>query len=273
MGQLFDELKRRNVIRVAVANGAMTEADMKHKKLRVEEQLLYLAELKGLRPADAREKVRYWLDRFDARTWGQKKTEELSKGMQQKVQFISTILHDPTLLIFDEPFSGLDPLNAELLRDIILELKDAGRTLLFASHRMEQVEQICDDICLISKGRILLQGPLREIKRSFGRNTVVLEFDGDSAFLDALEQEIARREEAEVALRRHQEQLEEQVAERTIALSTANAELQREIAERAQAEAKRAGLRKTPNRQPGPYNSSFPFEAGRTCCLSDLKTG
>ncbi len=179
--------------------GYLPEERGLYKKLRVEEQLVYLAELKGMPHRAAREKVRYWLERFEARGWTGKKTEELSKGMQQKVQFIATILHDPSLLIFDEPFSGLDPLNADLLRDIILELKSNGRTILFASHRMEQVEQICDDICLISKGTIILQGALREVKRSFGRSTVVMEFSGDASFLD----ELAAQGRVEVFARTH----------------------------------------------------------------------
>jgi ABC-2 type transport system ATP-binding protein len=169
--------------------GYLPEERGLYKKMKVGEQLVYLAELKGLPSGEARKRVRYWLERFDATEWYGKKTQELSKGMQQKVQFISTVLHEPRLVILDEPFSGLDPLNAEVLEDVIEELKADGRTILFASHRMEQVEQLCDDICLISKGRIMLQGNLREIKRSFGRNTVVLEFDGDDAFLDRLEAE------------------------------------------------------------------------------------
>ncbi len=169
--------------------GYLPEERGLYKKMKVGEQLLYLAELKGLAPAEAREKARYWLDRFGARDWAGKKTQELSKGMQQKVQFISTILHDPDLLILDEPFSGLDPINAELLKDIILELKDDGRTILFASHRMEQVEQLCDDICLISRGRIVLQGGLREVKQRFGKNTIVIDFDGDAGFIGVLERQ------------------------------------------------------------------------------------
>ena len=110
-----------------------------------------------------------------------------SKGMQQKIQFIATLLHDPSLLIFDEPFSGLDPINAELLRDIILELRRDDRTILFASHRMEQVEQLCDDICLMANGEVVLGGSLREVKEQFGQNTLVLEFDGPDAFIDELE--------------------------------------------------------------------------------------
>jgi len=167
--------------------GYLPEERGLYKKLKVGAQLLYLAELKGLPTLEAKKRIRYWLDRFDAESWAGKKTEELSKGMQQKIQFVATILHDPALLILDEPFSGLDPLNSELLREIILELKGENRTILFASHRMEQVEQMCDDICLISEGRIVLQGALRDVKRSFGRNTVLLDFEGDGAFLDDLE--------------------------------------------------------------------------------------
>ena len=167
--------------------GYLPEERGLYKKLKVTDQLRYLAELKGLGRADALEKIRYWLDRFGLSDWAGKKTQELSKGMQQKIQFIATILPEPRLLILDEPFSGLDPINAELLREIILEFKDDGRTILFASHRMEQVEQLCDDICLISQGQILVNGPLRDIKRSFGRDTIILEFDGDDAFLDAFE--------------------------------------------------------------------------------------
>ena len=151
----------------------------------------YLPEERGLSRRAAREKIDYWLERFEATDWKPKKTDELSKGMQQKIQFIATLLHEPSLYIFDEPFSGLDPLNSELLRDIILELREEGVTILFASHRMEQVEQLCDDICLMSQGNIVLNGPLREIKHRFGRDAVVLEFedDDDGAFLDRLEEE------------------------------------------------------------------------------------
>jgi ABC-2 type transport system ATP-binding protein len=166
--------------------GYLPEERGLYKKLKVGEQLVYLAQLKGLSRPEAVRRVNTWLERFEASDWVAKKTEELSKGMQQKVQFISTILHEPDLLIFDEPFSGLDPINAGLLREVIAEFKEKGKIILFASHRMEQVEQLCDDICLISRGEIILQGPLREVKQGFGRDTVILEFDGDDAFLDGL---------------------------------------------------------------------------------------
>ncbi|MBX2819143.1 MAG: ATP-binding cassette domain-containing protein [Rhodothermaceae bacterium] len=158
--------------------GYLPEERGLYKKLKVQEQLLYFAELKGLSRSDAIKKVDYWLERFDALDWKQKKTQELSKGMQQKVQFISTILHEPDLLILDEPFSGLDPINTELLKNVIDEQKSQNRVILFASHRMEQVEQLCDDICLISDGKIIIQGAIREVKRSFGRNRVIIEHEG-----------------------------------------------------------------------------------------------
>ncbi len=167
--------------------GYLPEERGLYKRLRVKEQLVYLGRLKGLSKAEAAERADHWLDRFDATGWADLKTEELSKGMQQKIQFIATLLHDPSLLIFDEPFSGLDPINADLLRDIILELRRDDRTILFASHRMEQVEQLCDDICLMAQGDVVLQGSLRDVKERFGKNTLVLEFDGDDSFIDELE--------------------------------------------------------------------------------------
>lgn len=166
--------------------GYMPEERGLYKKMKVGEQLLYLAQLKGMSHQDAKQGILYWLKRFEANDWIKKEIGELSKGMQQKVQFIATIVHNPDIYIFDEPFSGLDPINSELLKDVILELKAEGKTVLFSTHRMEQVEQMCDDICLYSKGRKVLDGNLGQIKRSFGRNTVIIEFDGDSSFLDKL---------------------------------------------------------------------------------------
>ncbi|PSQ84968.1 MAG: ABC transporter [Bacteroidetes bacterium QS_3_64_15] len=166
--------------------GYLPEESGLYDRLRVKEQLVYLGTLKGLPRAKAAERADHWLDRFDATGWADMKTEELSKGMQQKIQFIAALLHDPSLLIFDEPFSGLDPINADLLRDIILELRREDRTILFASHRMEQVEQLCDDICLMAGGEVVLQGALRDIKEQFGTNTLVLEFDGPDTFIDEL---------------------------------------------------------------------------------------
>ena len=169
--------------------GYLPEERGLYRKLKVGEQLIYFARLKGMSGSAAEKAVRHWLARFDAADWYGKKVEALSKGMQQKVQFLATVIHDPELVILDEPFSGLDPINAELLQEVIAELRNVGRTVLFASHRMEQVEQICDDICLIAEGRLVLSGPLREVKRQFGSNTVTLVFDGPEGWLDGLEAE------------------------------------------------------------------------------------
>jgi len=167
--------------------GYLPEERGLYKKMKVGEQLLYLAQLKGMSVTDAQKAINHWLERFDAVSWQKKETHELSKGMQQKIQFIATIAHDPDIYIFDEPFSGLDPINSELLKKVIIELRDKRKTILFATHRMEQVEQMCDDICLFNKGKAILQGKLSDIKRSFGRNTVILEFEGDGSFIDELE--------------------------------------------------------------------------------------
>ncbi len=167
--------------------GYMPEERGLYKKMKVGEQLIYLARLKGLSKAEAKEAIGYWIDRFDAREYLPKKVGELSKGMSQKIQFIATIAHDPDIYIFDEPFSGLDPINSETLKEIVLELRENGKTILLSTHRMERVEQMCDDICLFNKGRTVLKGNLRGIKQSFGKNTVNLEFEGDASFLDDLE--------------------------------------------------------------------------------------
>lgn len=167
--------------------GYMPEERGLYKKMKVFEQLMYLTQLKGMNASDAKKAIDYWLDRFEASDWKKKEIGELSKGMSQKIQFIATIAHDPDIYIFDEPFSGLDPINSETLKEIIIELRDAGKTILFSTHRMEQVEQMCDDICLFNQGEAVLTGNLRKIKASFGENTINLEFEGDGSFLDKLE--------------------------------------------------------------------------------------
>ncbi len=166
--------------------GYMPEERGLYKKMKVGEQLIYLAQLKGMGLSVAKKQIRYWLNRFGAAEWHLKTVGELSKGMSQKIQFIATIVHDPDIYIFDEPFSGLDPINSELLKEIIIELRDKGKTILFSTHRMEQVEQMCDDICLFNNGKMVLEGNLRKIKREFGKNTVLIEFQGDGSFIDKL---------------------------------------------------------------------------------------
>ncbi len=168
--------------------GYLPEERGLYKKMKVVDQLRYLAELKGISRSDSKPRISHWLQRLGLEAWAMRKTQELSKGMQQKLQFIATILPEPRLVILDEPFSGLDPVNSELLRDIIGELKADGRTILFASHRMEQVEQLCDDICLVAKGRVVLNGVLRDIKRSYKRDKLALEFGGAAPFLDEMAQ-------------------------------------------------------------------------------------
>jgi len=167
--------------------GYLPEERGLYKKMKVFDQLMYLAQLKGLSYMAAKTAIEFWLDRFEASSWKKKEVSELSKGMSQKIQFIATVAHDPEIYIFDEPFSGLDPINSEMLKEVILGEKKRGKTILFSTHRMEQVEQMCDDICLFNQGKAVLQGNLQSIKQSFGNNTVLLDFIGDSEFLNQLE--------------------------------------------------------------------------------------
>lgn len=147
--------------------GYLPEERGLYKKMKVGEQAVYLARLKGLSKQEAQQRLRDWFERFDIMPWWNKKLEELSKGMQQKVQFIITVLHEPPLLIFDEPFSGFDPLNAEQLKTEILRLRDKGHTIIFSTHNMGSVEEICDEIALINQGRVVLRGNVADVKRSF----------------------------------------------------------------------------------------------------------
>jgi len=139
--------------------------------MKVGEQAIYLAQLKGMTKADAKSKLKMWFEKFGISEWWGKKVQELSKGMAQKVQFVVTVLHEPKLLIFDEPFSGFDPINANLIRDEILGLREKGATIIFSTHRMESVEEVCDHICLINKSNKLLEGKLDDIKKQYKTNT------------------------------------------------------------------------------------------------------
>ncbi|MGB0881008.1 MAG: ABC transporter ATP-binding protein [Polaribacter sp.] len=151
--------------------GYLPEERGLYKSMKVGEQALYLAQLKGLSKKEAKERLKYWFDKFDIAAWWGKKIEELSKGMAQKVQFIVTVLHKPKLLIFDEPFSGFDPINAQLIAQEILQLRDEGATIIFSTHRMESVEEMCDEIALIDKSNKILDGKLNDIKLQFRTNT------------------------------------------------------------------------------------------------------
>ncbi len=158
-----------------------------YKNLTVLDNLRYFGQLKGLSSAEVTRRGLWWLERMDAHGWEKKKIRELSKGMSQKIQFIVSVLHDPPLLVLDEPFSGLDPLNAEVFLEVITELRAKGTTILFSTHVMEQVEQLCDDIVLINRGRIVESGSLRQIKARYGIRRLELAFDGDDSFLQELD--------------------------------------------------------------------------------------
>lgn len=151
--------------------GYLPEERGLYKKMKVGEQLLYLAQLKGLSKAEATARIKSWIDRFEMREWLGKNIEDLSKGMQQKVQFVATVLHEPDLIILDEPFSGFDPINANLIKDEILRLRDNGATIIFSTHRMESVEELCDNIALINRSKKVLDGPVEEIKNTYKTNT------------------------------------------------------------------------------------------------------
>ncbi|MCX6187773.1 MAG: ATP-binding cassette domain-containing protein [Bacteroidetes bacterium] len=150
--------------------GYLPEERGLYKKMKVGEQLLYFAELKGLNTREAKQKLKYWIDKFEIQNWLGKKVEELSKGMQQKVQFIATVLHEPKLIILDEPFSGFDPINAQLLVEEISLLKKNGASIIFSTHRMDSVEQLCDHIALINKSNVVLDGAVNEVKNKYKQN-------------------------------------------------------------------------------------------------------
>ncbi|HKR00553.1 MAG TPA: ABC transporter ATP-binding protein [Pyrinomonadaceae bacterium] len=158
--------------------GYLPEERGLYKKMKVIDQLRFFGALKNVNGKRADEAIDRWLERIKLSEWKTKKATELSKGMQQKIQFIAAVMHDPDLMILDEPFSGLDPKAQELLKEIVLELKAAGKTIIFSTHQMEVAEKICDDICMINKSRKVLDGTLREVKRSFGRNSVALRVEG-----------------------------------------------------------------------------------------------
>ena len=166
--------------------GYMPEERGLYKKMKVGEQLLYLAQLKGMPYKEAKEKLHGWMDKFDILTWWDKKVEELSKGMQQKIQFIATVVHEPKLLILDEPFSGLDPINTNLIKDEIDQLNKNGTSIIFSTHRMEQVEEICENIILIHNGKKILEGNVAQIKVDHKENLFKVEFDNSGLNINEL---------------------------------------------------------------------------------------
>ena len=181
-GEDVREVPRRNW-------GYLPEERGLYPKMEVEEQLVFLARLNGLSRQDARRELDEWLDRFQIKDNRKKKIEELSKGNQQKVQFLATILHDPTILVMDEPFSGLDPVNANVLKEAFLEMHRRGKTIIFSTHQWEQAEELCQEIVIINKGQSVVQGSVREVKRQSGRHVARLKLDNDpeALWLDTLE--------------------------------------------------------------------------------------
>ena len=164
--------------------GYLPEERGLYKKMKVLDHLVLLGQLHGLSATEAARRARTWCERLEIAGWLPKKVEELSKGMQQKIQFAAALLHEPDFIVMDEPFSGLDPVNTKILKDVILELRRAGKSILFSTHQMEQVERMCDSILLINRGKAVLEGELREVKSRFPRHTVQIEYEGDSKLLE-----------------------------------------------------------------------------------------
>ncbi|GAB2701278.1 ABC transporter ATP-binding protein [Paenibacillus thermoaerophilus] len=189
-GKPYDNSLRRRI-------GYLPEERGLYPKLKVGEQIVYLAQLRGVNKAEAERRLRYWLEKFEVPENYNKKVEELSKGNQQKIQFIAAVIHDPDLLIMDEAFSGLDPVNVELLKDTVKELRDQGKSILFSSHRMDHVEELCRNICILHRSNTVIKGSLREIKGRFPRERVVLETAGSVGGLESLDGVVSvRRHEA-----------------------------------------------------------------------------
>lgn len=178
--------------------GYLPEERGLYKKMKVGEQAIYLARLKGLSHLEAKHRLIEWFERLDIMPWWDKKLEELSKGMQQKVQFVITVLHKPQLLIFDEPFSGFDPVNAELLKSEILKLRDEGHTIIYSTHNMASVEDVCDNIALIDHSRVVLQGPVTDVKRQFADGRCEIRAIGSRQQLEAIAASLPEAEIKEV---------------------------------------------------------------------------
>ncbi|MBS1747889.1 MAG: ATP-binding cassette domain-containing protein [Bacteroidetes bacterium] len=178
-GKKFDPVN--DIIKI----GYMPEERGLYKKMKIGEQALYLAQLKGMRKSDAIEKLKFWFKKLEMESWWNKKVEDLSKGMSQKLQFVTTVLHEPKLIILDEPFSGLDPLNANLIKDEIYGLAQRGSTIIFSTHRMEQVEEICDHIVLVNLGKKILDGTVQQVKNDFKENKFSLQLAGITAPIES----------------------------------------------------------------------------------------
>src|SRR6185436_1667505 len=183
-GQILYDGKKFDPINDVVHIGYMPEERGLYKKMKIGEQAVYLAQLKGLSKADAMAKIKDWFIKFEMQSWWAKKVEDLSKGMSQKLQFVTTVLHEPKLIILDEPFSGLDPVNSNLIKDEIYKLAQRGSTIIFSTHRMEQVEEICDHIILVNKGQKILDGSVKGVKNQFKENLFSIGFEEKPADLN-----------------------------------------------------------------------------------------
>jgi ABC-2 type transport system ATP-binding protein len=177
-GEIFLNDEKLNPSHISMI-GYLPEERGLYKKMEIGEQMLYLAQLKGLSKSDATLRIKHWFEKMEIESWWHKKVEDLSKGMQQKVQFIATVVHDPKLIILDEPFSGFDPVNAQLITDEILDLNKNGATIIFSTHRMESVEQLCDSIALIHQSKKILDGKVKDIKNQYRNNTYQIRFSGN----------------------------------------------------------------------------------------------
>ncbi|MFT4018640.1 MAG: ATP-binding cassette domain-containing protein [Agriterribacter sp.] len=176
-GSIIFEGRKFDAVNDIIRIGYMPEERGLYKKMNIGDQALYLARLKGLSKAEAMEKIKFWFQRMEMETWWNKKVQDLSKGMSQKLQFVTTVLHEPKLIILDEPFSGLDPVNANLIKDEIFRLAKNGSTIIFSTHRMEQVEEICDHIVLINRGNKILDGSVKKVKQDFKENLFMVGFE------------------------------------------------------------------------------------------------
>jgi ABC-2 type transport system ATP-binding protein len=194
-GEITFEGKKFDPVNDIYKIGYMPEERGLYKKMKIGEQALYLAQLKGLSRRDAMQKIKEWFVKFEMQSWWNKKIEDLSKGMSQKLQFVTTVLHEPPLLILDEPFSGLDPVNSNLIKDEIFNLSKKGTTIIFSTHRMEQVEEICDHIVLVNKGKKILDGSVSRIKQDFKENLFRIGFDELPALTENAEYEVVKKED------------------------------------------------------------------------------
>jgi ABC-2 type transport system ATP-binding protein len=203
-GEIIFDGKKFDPLNDIAQIGYMPEERGLYKKMKIGEQALYLAQLKGLSKHDATRKIKEWFGRFSMDTWWNKKVEDLSKGMSQKLQFVTTVLHEPKLIILDEPFSGLDPVNSNLIKDEIYNLAKKGATIIFSTHRMEQVEEICDHIVLVNKGKKILDGTVANIKQDFKENLYKISF-ADQVMPEHLAIhlfEVAKKSEHEIVIKR-----------------------------------------------------------------------